>query len=92
MLTSGRSSSTANITPPSGVLKVAAIPAPAPAARSVIFCQRANESLRAKVEPKDAPIWMMGPSRPTEAPVPMEIAEAIDFTTATTPRTFPSLW
>ena len=92
LLTSGSSSSTANSTPPSGVLKVAAMPAPAPAESSVIFCQRARWSMRASVEPKEAPIWMIGPSRPTEAPEPMEIAEAIDFTTATMPRTFPLLW
>ena len=90
-LTSGRSSSTANITPPSGVLKVAAMPAPAPAESSVIFCQRARFSARASVEPKDAPIWMIGPSRPTDAPLPIEMAEAIDFTTATMPRTLPLL-
>jgi hypothetical protein len=90
--TSGSNSSTANSTPPSGVLKVAAMPAPAPAAIIVIFCQRASDRLRARVEPKEAPIWMIGPSRPTEAPVPMEIAEASDFITATMPRTFPLSW
>ena len=37
--TSGSRISSANNTPPSGVLKVAAIPAPAPAATSVIFCE-----------------------------------------------------
>ncbi len=89
--TSGSNSSTANITPPSGVLKVAAMPAPAPADSSVIFCQRTSDSLRASVEPNEAPIWMIGPSRPTEAPEPIEIAEASDFTMATMPRTFPLL-
>jgi hypothetical protein len=68
------------------------MPAPAPAERSVTFCHRVNERLRASVDPNDAPIWMMGPSRPTEAPDPIEIAEASDFTMATTPRTFPLLW
>ena len=87
---SGSSTSLANSTPPSGVLKVAAMPAPAPADRRMIFCARISRSLRAKVDPKDAPIWMIGPSRPIEAPVPMEMAEAIDFTTATMPRTFPA--
>ncbi len=89
--TSGSSSSTANSTPPSGVLKVAAIPAPAPAAIMVIFCQRARCRLRASVEPKEAPIWMIGPSRPTEAPVPIDSAEASDLITATMPRTLPLL-
>ena len=40
--TSGSRISSANSTPPSGVLKVAAIPAPAPADSSVIFCQVDN--------------------------------------------------
>src|ERR1700678_4528036 len=37
--TSGNRISSANSTPPSGVLKVAAMPAPAPAASRVIFCE-----------------------------------------------------
>ena len=40
-LNSGSNSSIANITPPIGVLKVAAMPAPAPAATSVIRCHGA---------------------------------------------------
>ncbi len=40
-LNSGINSSIANITPPIGVLKVAAMPAPAPAATSVIRCHGA---------------------------------------------------
>ena len=32
---------------------------------------------------------MIGPSRPTAAPVPIASAEAIDFTTATTGRMIP---
>ena len=87
---SGSRTSLANSTPPSGVLNVAAMPAPAPAESRMIFWGRIRCSLRANVEPKDAPIWMIGPSRPIEAPVPMEIAEARDFTTATIPRTLPA--
>ena len=41
-LNSGIISSTANITPPIGVLKVAAMPAPAPAATSVTRCRHPN--------------------------------------------------
>jgi hypothetical protein len=37
-LTSGIISSTANMTPPIGVLNVAAMPAPAPAATNVMRC------------------------------------------------------
>ena len=42
-------------------------------------------------EAKAAPIWMMGPSRPTEPPLPMEIADASDLTAATTGRMTPFL-
>ena len=45
----------------------------------------------AQVEPRAAPIWMIGPSRPTAAPVPIASAEASDFTTATTGRIMPFL-
>ena len=40
-LSSGSINSMANITPPIGVLKVAAMPAPAPAATSVMRCHGA---------------------------------------------------
>ena len=89
---SGSRISEAKSTPPSGVLKVAAMPAPAPAESRMIFCARMRFSRRASVEPKDEPIWMIGPSRPTEAPVPMDKAEASDFTTATMPRMLPPWW
>ncbi len=82
-LSSGIISSIANITPPIGVLKVAAMPAPAPAATSVMRCHGAIRMIWPRDEPSDAPIWMMGPSRPTAAPVPIEMAEASDLTTAT---------
>ena len=41
-------------------------------------------------EPSVAPIWMIGRSRPTAAPVPIENAEASDLMAATTGRIFPS--
>src|SRR5277367_5031368 len=44
--TSGSRISIANKTPPSGVLKVAAMPAPAPADRSVIVCPAEPDRLR----------------------------------------------
>ena len=71
-LTSGIISSMANITPPIGVLKVAAMPAPAPAATSVMRCHGAMRMIWPRVEPSDEPIWMIGPSRPTAAPVPID--------------------
>ena len=49
--TSGNSISSANSTPPSGVLNVAAIPAPAPADSSVIFCQVDSLMACANAEP-----------------------------------------
>ena len=67
------------------------MPAPAPAATRVIRCQGGMLRIWPSVEPNDAPIWMIGPSRPTAAPVPMEKAEASDLTTATTGRITPSL-
>ncbi len=89
--TSGSISSSANITPPSGVLKVAAMPAPAPAATRVMVCQVGNWKMRPSVEPMPLPTWMIGPSRPTDAPEPIESAEASDFTKITAMRMRPFL-
>ena len=89
--TSGSRISSANNTPPSGVLKVAAIPAPAPAESNVIFCQVDSRITCANAEPSAEPIWMIGPSRPTAAPLPIEIAEASALMRATRPRMLPRL-
>ncbi len=43
------------------------------------------------VDPKDAPIWIIGPSRPIDPPLPMESAEASDLMSATTGRIMPLL-
>jgi hypothetical protein len=72
-------------------LKVAAIPAPAPADSSVIFCQVESPMYWEKAEPNAEPIWMMGPSRPTAAPLPIDSAEASALTRATLPRMLPRL-
>ena len=90
-LNSGIISSMANITPPIGVLNVAAMPAPAPAATSVMRCHGAMWMICPSVEPIAEPIWMIGPSRPTAAPVPIDKADASDLITATTGRIRPSL-
>ena len=90
-LTSSIRISTAKRTPPIGVLNVAAIPAPPPAATRVASCQRETPAERPAHEPNAAPIWMIGPSRPTEPPLPIEIADASDLTTATTGRMTPFL-
>ena len=55
-LTSGIINSIANITPPMGVLNVAAMPAPAPAATNVMRCQAANGMICPMVDPSEAPI------------------------------------
>ena len=89
--TSGSRISRANSTPPSGVLKVAAIPAPAPAESKVIFCQVDSRITCANAEPSAEPIWMIGPSRPTAAPLPIDSAEASALTIATLPRMLPCL-
>ena len=89
--TSGNRISSANSTPPSGVLKVAAIPAPAPADKRVIFCPVVRPMAFEKDDPSAEPIWMIGPSRPTDAPDPIDNAEASDLMTATMPRMLPRL-
>ncbi len=85
-LTSCSRISTANSTPPTGVLKVAAIPAPPPAATSVARCHRDTRAQLPLSEAKAAPIWMMGPSRPTDPPVPIDSADASALIAATTGR------
>ena len=90
-LNSGIISSMANITPPMGVLKVEAMPAPAPAATSAIRWPTGMRMICPSVEPSAEPIWMMGPSRPTDDPLPIATAEATDLTSATTGRITPLL-
>ena len=63
-------------TPVIGALKVAAIPPAAPQAtmiRSRLSDIRTNWPI---VEAAAEPIWTIGPSRPTEPPVPMQSADA----------------
>ena len=67
------------------------MPAPAPAATSVIFCEVVRSSDCENAEPSAEPIWMIGPSRPTAAPVPIDSAEASVLMTATRPRMLPRL-
>ena len=90
-LTSGIISSMANMTPPIGVLKVDAMPAPAPAATSAMRCPAGMRMICPSVEPSAEPIWMIGPSRPTDEPLPIAMAEATDLTNATTGRITPPL-
>ena len=67
------------------------MPAPAPAESRVIFWPVESPITCEKAEPSAEPIWMIGPSRPTDAPEPIESAEARDLITATTPRMSPRL-
>src|SRR5580704_6658388 len=76
--TSGSRISIANKTPPSGVLKVAAMPAPAPAESRVILCPVERPIAFENADPSAEPIWMIGPSRPTDAPEPIERGERLD--------------
>ncbi len=89
IVNSPRMTSSANIAPAIGALKVAAIPAAAP--HPTRFRIRFPETLKIwpRVEPMADPIWTMGPSLPTDPPVPMEIAEARDLTITTLFRISP---
>ena len=87
---SSRMISRAKKTPEIGALKVAEMPPPAPHATSSrsrldgirIHCPR--------LDPMADPICTIGPSRPTEPPVPIVSADAIALTTATRGRIRPS--
>jgi hypothetical protein len=67
------------------------MPAPAPADRTVIFCPVVRPMAFENDEPKAEPIWMIGPSLPTDAPDPIDSAEASDLMTATMARILPRL-
>jgi len=83
-LTSGIISSMANMTPPIRVLKVDAMPAPALAALSAISWPEGMRTICPSAEPSAEPIWMIGPSYPTDGPLPIAMADARDLTRATT--------
>ena len=82
--------STAKASPPIGALKVAPIPAAAPAAIRMIRWRTGILMIWPTTDPKADPIWTIGPSRPTEPPVPIEIAEASAFAITTIGRILPS--
>ena len=90
-LISGSISSVANSTPPIGVLKVAAMPAPGTRRHQHDTLAWRHAYDCPSVEPSAEPIWMIGPSRPTAAPDPIASADAIDFATATIGRITPRL-
>jgi hypothetical protein len=55
------------------------LPTPAPMPAAIMMRRSRSESLRtvARKEPKPAPIWAMGPSRPPDPPVVRVMAEAM---------------
>ena len=69
-VTNGNISSTAKTMPPIGVLNVAA-------AISRARCRAGIATSCPSVEPKAAPTWMIGPSRPTEPPFPLNAANSV---------------
>ena len=82
-LNARRISSSPNRTPAIGALKVAEIPPAAPQATMRTSRVEGTRSHCPIEEPSADPICTMGPSRPTEPPVPMQSADASDLTTAT---------
>ena len=71
-----RISSSANITPAIGALKVAEMPPAAPHATSRRSRAGGTRTSWPTVEPSAEPICTIGPSRPTDPPEPMQSAEA----------------
>lgn len=80
---SNRSSSTARSTDATGEPNTAAMPAAAPAARSVLRSAAVRWKSCAKSDPKAPPVMMIGPSAPKGPPVPMEMADDTGLSTAT---------
>jgi hypothetical protein len=76
---SKRRSSTASSTADTGVPKVAAIPAAAPAASSVLRSSAVMRSTWPTSEPSAPPVAMIGPSAPNGPPVPMATAAESGF-------------
>ena len=72
--------------PASGVLNVAAIAPPAPQAQITRSRFSGMRMPWPSAEAIDAPIWAIGPSRPTEPPVPIVRAEAKALTIETRAR------
>ncbi len=65
------------------------MPAAAPQPTMVRSWLAETLSICPMVEPSAEPIWTIGPSRPTEPPLPIEMAEASAFTATTRGRITP---
>ena len=74
------SSSSTNTSPAIGALKAVARPAPAPAARSTRKSAQHNRQTRAAKTAIPAPIWTVGPSRPSASPEPIASIPPKNFT------------
>ena len=72
-----------------GALKVAAIPPAAPQATMIRSRPSDIRTSCPRLEARADPICTIGPSRPTDPPVPIQIAEASAFTTVTWGRIRP---
>ena len=66
---------------------MAPIPDPMPVATARRLSSGVRLSLRARIEPKLAEIWAVGPSRPPDPPEPMVRADARVLITVTRART-----
>ncbi len=75
--------------PAMGALKVAAMPAEAPQAAMVRSVVPRTLTSCPSVEPNALPICTIGPSRPTDPPLPILTAEATVFANATRGRILP---
>ena len=80
---SPRMISRANMEPAMGALKVAAMPAAAPQPTRVLIRSAEILSIWPMLEPIADPIWTMGPSLPTEPPVPIHTADTRHLTKTT---------
>ena len=81
--------STPKNTPVIGALNVAAIAPPAPQATRIRSRLSGILTHWPMLEASDEPICTIGPSRPTDPPTPMQMAEASAFTTLTCGRIRP---
>ena len=77
--------------PAMGALKTAAIPPATPHPVSMGKRLGVTRSTCPSRDPREAPIWTMGPSRPTEPPVPIVKAEVSAMMSAPCGRNFPLL-
>ena len=81
--------STPKKTPVIGALNVAEMPPAAPQATRIRSLLSGIRTHWPRLEASAEPICTIGPSRPTDPPTPMQMAEATDLTAATCGRILP---